>query len=612
MRRFSNFIGPIGIVTLIGLLTLTEPPIGPSSYVRAQVQNLENLEGKVIPFGKDGIEVLTHGPVHESFAQPGTASGPAVIVRKQPPEPVPELPPDQKPEGTNVVWISGYWAWDDDREDFLWVSGAWRAEPPNRDWVPGYWEEAEGGWRWVSGYWGIENQTTVELVPEPPEPIAEAVAAERADAVYVPGVWVYREQRYLWRGGFWLPHRIGWNWVHATYVWTPGGYCFVDGYWDYDWHRRGLLFAPVYFPRRYDAGWYYRPYFAIQTDNFFAALFVRPRYNHYYFGDYYDARYARSGFTPWVDYRVYGRWQDPSWDYYRWRYRNEPRWEQDLRGTYATRRQNESARPPRTWAEQERLVGGVSAKAPVLVRPIDKLQTASVKLQPVSKTEVKQIQNTNIQIQTLVKQRAKVEQQARVKGATGANQAAVKVELAKPKGRQPRVVDQDAPPPPMAPKLSAAPPPPKKAPAGKDKDDPPPPKKIEKKPPPDSKPVPPKKTPGGKDDPPPPKTPPKVEKKPPDVKPAPVPPPKGKKETGDPDYVPRPLPKPPPKVEKKSPDSQPPAPPKKKDKKDDPAGEAAGRTSDRIATILTRSTLRERGAHFPEDPQVTRSPVRQC
>lgn len=33
------------------------------------------------------------------------------------------LPPDQKPEGDDVAWIPGYWAWDDERNDFLWVSG---------------------------------------------------------------------------------------------------------------------------------------------------------------------------------------------------------------------------------------------------------------------------------------------------------------------------------------------------------------------------------------------------------------------------------------------------------------------------------------------------------
>jgi hypothetical protein len=28
-------------------------------------------------------------------------------------------------------------AWDDDSEEYIWVSGIWRVPPPNRQWVPG-------------------------------------------------------------------------------------------------------------------------------------------------------------------------------------------------------------------------------------------------------------------------------------------------------------------------------------------------------------------------------------------------------------------------------------------------------------------------------------------
>ncbi|MEK7214858.1 MAG: hypothetical protein AAB289_04620, partial [Chloroflexota bacterium] len=245
------------------------------------MKGFEIPEGKVIPFGKDGIEVLTHGPVHESFAQPGTGKLTAsVLVRKKPPDPLPELPPDQKPEGAHVIWIPGYFAWDDERNDFLWVSGAWRAGPPGRDWVPGYWTEESGGWRWVSGYWATQGATAVELLPEPPEPVAEAPPPERRDSAYVPGIWVFRQNRYWWRPGFWLAYRPGWTWVPACYGWTPAGYVFTDGYWDYDWHRRGVLFAPIYLPPRYYSGWYYRPQYAVEVDLFLGALFVRSSWNH--------------------------------------------------------------------------------------------------------------------------------------------------------------------------------------------------------------------------------------------------------------------------------------------------------------------------------------------
>ena len=46
-------------------------------------------------------------------------------MSKLPPEAIEEVPPEQRPEGDNVAWIPGYTAWDDERGDFLWVSGIW-------------------------------------------------------------------------------------------------------------------------------------------------------------------------------------------------------------------------------------------------------------------------------------------------------------------------------------------------------------------------------------------------------------------------------------------------------------------------------------------------------
>ena len=95
---------------------------------------------------QEGVEVMARGPVHEAFAEVAIRSPrPSPVVDKQPPNPIEEMPPDQKPEGANVVWLPGYWAWDDDRSDFIWVSGIWRDLPPDRQWVAGYWNQVEGG-----------------------------------------------------------------------------------------------------------------------------------------------------------------------------------------------------------------------------------------------------------------------------------------------------------------------------------------------------------------------------------------------------------------------------------------------------------------------------------
>src|SRR5947209_20548070 len=63
---------------------------------------------------QEGVEVEARGPVHEAFAEPYTPRPEASpVVPQQPPDPVEEMPPDQRPEGADVRWIPAYWAWDD-------------------------------------------------------------------------------------------------------------------------------------------------------------------------------------------------------------------------------------------------------------------------------------------------------------------------------------------------------------------------------------------------------------------------------------------------------------------------------------------------------------------
>ena len=86
----------------------------------------------------ESAEVLTRGPVHEAFAATiSFKSTPGILVPQAPPAAVTELPPDQRPDGANITWIPGYWAWDEDTIGFVWVSGIWRNLPPGRQWMPG-------------------------------------------------------------------------------------------------------------------------------------------------------------------------------------------------------------------------------------------------------------------------------------------------------------------------------------------------------------------------------------------------------------------------------------------------------------------------------------------
>jgi hypothetical protein len=317
------------------------------------------------PDPQNGVEAQARGAVHEAYAEPAeTRPEPRPIIAKQPPEPIQEQPPDQKPAGDNIVWIPGYWGWEDETSDFTWISGFWRAPPPGREWTLGHWQEVDGGWQWVAGFWAVQDAQQVEYLPPPPPSIdnGPSVPATDETSAYVPGCWVYHQTRYLWRPGYWVEANPNWCWIPDHYCWTPTGYLFVAGYWDYPLESRGLLFAPVRFNRRVfeREGFVYVPEYVVQPDFLLGALFVRPAYGTYYFGDYFEDRYEKRGFTSWVDYRVGRHSFDPNFAFYRHRYRNDDHWEASLRDLYALRRSGDVPRPPRTWVQQTQIVNDIT------------------------------------------------------------------------------------------------------------------------------------------------------------------------------------------------------------------------------------------------------------
>jgi hypothetical protein len=318
------------------------------------------------PAPADGVEVLARGPVHEAYAQPVTTQPePGPVVTKQPPDAIEEVPPDQKPDGDNVQWIPGYWAWEDDPGEYLWVSGCWRVPPPGRAWMPGHWQEVDKGWMWVAGFWSPADVDEVHYLPAPPPSVDQgpSTPAPEEESYYVSGCWVYQQTRYLWRPGHWVAYRPNWIWSPANYAWTPSGYLFVDGYWDHPLEERGLLFAPARFGRQWWAGdrRSYVPQYVVSPDFLMGALFVGPAIQHYYFGDYFDPRYATRGFVAWTDYRLGRSSFDPNFSYYRHRHAAEPLWEPALRDLYRARASGEVPRPPRTLDLQVQAVRSLTA-----------------------------------------------------------------------------------------------------------------------------------------------------------------------------------------------------------------------------------------------------------
>lgn len=332
------------------------------------------------PDTPDAVEVLARGPVHEAFATTAEAPAAAPIVTKQPPEPIEELPPDQKPEGENVQWIPGYWHWDDDAEQFIWISGFWRAVPPGRLWVPGSWRVARGGWQWVAGFWQEPDpqqpmQPQIDYLPQPPDSVevGPSVAAPTATSFYVPGCWVWRG-RFVWRPGFWIEYRPNWVWVPARWCWTPAGYVFVDGYWDYPLASRGVLYAPVAFTRPVyvQPAFVYTPAYVVSEPCMVGALFVRRGWGCYFFGDYFAPRYTTLGFNAWcgtvgprggfsIGFGVGRSWgYDPLWSYYSVAYRNTPGWSVAVAGLYGGRFAGTIARPPVTLVQQNTIINNIT------------------------------------------------------------------------------------------------------------------------------------------------------------------------------------------------------------------------------------------------------------
>lgn len=403
-RKSIRHMWIFAILALVGM--------GPASFRTAAAQ--ENASP-----AERGVEVLAHGPIHEAFAETVVFDPEAgILIPKAPPNAIDEIPPEQKPTG-DVEWIPGYWAWDDDRNDFIWVSGVWRVIPPNRQWIPGYWVRSGEGFQWISGYWAAEEQKETEYLPEPPESVEVGpnVSAPSAEYTWIPGCWVWSHGGYAWRPGYWAVMRPNWVWMPAHYVWSPRGYIFVGGYWDFAIGLRGVLFAPVAFGLSvsFGPGFFFTPSLMIDMRVFSDCLFWRPGYRHYYFGDYYAPRYYQRGIYPWFSPHVRRYGYDPIYAHQRWQHRRDRNWERNLHAQYQKRRDHEEFRPPRSLHDTrkgEQAVMASKASGRLSERPLIPVTTkrdTSLKFRPLSKDERTQIQERGKQVHNFGNERQKWE-----------------------------------------------------------------------------------------------------------------------------------------------------------------------------------------------------------
>lgn len=355
---------------------------------------------KAEPQPEPGVQVLDRGPIHEAFAQPGAdVRGKDVTAPKAPPPPIPELPPEAKPDGDNVKWVPGYWMWDADRNDFIWVSGFWRNAPVGREWSPGKWAAGKDGkFAYTPGFWRPTDMNSWRIdLPEPPATVEAGpnTPSDNPDAHWIPGAWEFRGEKYVWRPGYWAKPYGELLWTPPQYLATTHGFAHVPGYWDYPLEDRGLLYAPVCFtqPLWATPGWAYRPRFAVGlgfgngwgAGGFFTSLYIGPGFNNYYFGNFGRPwaggtwlglgnplwspvfgfggpvlglnNYA--GFIPW--WAPTRGFANPLWRHYCWLNRNDPHYPKGVAGAYVGKAlgvANPGVPAPRAVAAQPAAVGG--------------------------------------------------------------------------------------------------------------------------------------------------------------------------------------------------------------------------------------------------------------
>jgi hypothetical protein len=305
---------------------LPAPPETITSQINAAPtpQFAERTE-ELASLDESGVETLVRGPLHEAFAEPIMADpAPGFIIHREPPQDIDEVPPDYRPDGDRAIWISGYWGWDDQRDDFIWISGVFRIPPDGHRWVPGYWLAVDNGWQWVQGFWISETAETIEYLPAPPSSleVGPSSPAPGPDYFYVPGTWsettTASTPSVQWSPGYWHPIQDDFIWIPSHFVWTPRGCIYVAGYWDRRLPLRGLCFAPVYIPRTTYSitSWRWQPTVVLNSQVVLHNLFIQPGYNHYVFGDYYGVPFSNSRTVPAYLYHQRRGSFDPLISYY--------------------------------------------------------------------------------------------------------------------------------------------------------------------------------------------------------------------------------------------------------------------------------------------------------
>ena len=185
--------------------------------------------------------------IHEAFFQETHSNILYQAISQQPPANIIEKIPSQTDPLT--IWIPGYWDWDTDQRDFLWVTGVWRKPPPEHLWVPTTWIDSDDNWIRVRGFWKNENLENIAYIRDwIPDNLDEVMSDPPGDDYFwIHGNWKYTEEQssFIWFDGRWQLFDPNWIYIPAHYVWRPDGYIYIEGYWDWKLDSRGTCFANV-------------------------------------------------------------------------------------------------------------------------------------------------------------------------------------------------------------------------------------------------------------------------------------------------------------------------------------------------------------------------------
>ena len=229
-----------------------------------------------IPLFGQSILPVEDGPVHEAFVTRDTENFDLETIPYTPPAPINERIPPQADR--QAVWIPGYWAWDQKRNDFIWMSGVWRRPPPAHQWVAGTWTNFGQGWGWVPGFWSPSSPQALSYIESsPPESVNENISQPQGgDFFWSPGYWEYSERAsgYAWIQGHW--ERLDPNWVYVAphYTWFNNRYVFIPGYWDWRLEERGVVYSPVYIAPQIRTTIVYQPVIVVEQPILIRRLFA--------------------------------------------------------------------------------------------------------------------------------------------------------------------------------------------------------------------------------------------------------------------------------------------------------------------------------------------------